>query len=134
LYFAYGGSAPETNVAVYAYVSTPEGFKGGWASAPMINQLGPYATTHARHFRQQAQYTICAHKPDKRWEYCSHEEVFEAADDSQDMLKKFVLPGSKREEFLQKLQLMNINAYSLFNTEEALMHMLAFKEITLNEL
>jgi hypothetical protein len=28
---------------------------------------------------------------------------------------------------------MNINAYSLFTTDEALMHMLAFKEITLGD-
>src|SRR6266705_3100851 len=61
LYFAYAHSEPEKNAAVYAYVSTPEGGKSGFASAAMINELGPYATTHARHFRQQAQYTICVH-------------------------------------------------------------------------
>ena len=134
LYFAYAGNQPNTNAAVYAYVSTPEGVKGGWATAAAINELGPYATTHARHFRQQAQYTVCVHKPEKRWDYCSHEGVFKSGDDSQDLLRKFILPGELRLEFLKKLQLMNINAYSLFNTEEALMHMLAFKEITLLDL
>jgi hypothetical protein len=74
------------------------------------------------------------HKPDKRWEYCSHEGVFKSGDDSQDLLRKFILPSALRLEFLKRLQLMNINAYSLFSTEEALMHMLAFKEITLLDL
>lgn len=134
LYFAYAVKQSSTDAAVYAYVSAPEGVRGGWAGAATINELGPYATTHARHFRQQAQYTVCVHKPAQRWEYCSHEDVFKSGEESQDLLRKFILPGTLRLEFLRKLQLMNINAYSLFNTEEALMHMLAFKEITLLDL
>ena len=131
LYFAFAENSPSTDASVFAYVSTPEGFKSGSVSSPKILQIGPYATTHARHFTQQAQYTICVQSIDGNLQYNPHESVFSSGNDSQDLLRKITLPSSMRVEVLRRLQLMNINAYSLFGSDESLMRMLAFKEILL---
>ncbi len=132
LFFAYLNSVPGADVAVYAYVSAPTGAKGGSVGSPTIAHQGPYATTHPRHYIQQAEYTVCAHQPEDRgkWIYCSHHLVFDGGDDTQDLLRKFVLPQSERLAVLERLDAMNINPYTLFATEDALMQMLAFREIT----
>lgn len=43
-------------------------------------------------------------------------------------IKPVILPYSERSNFLSKLNSMNINAYSLFETEEGLMNKLANEE------
>jgi len=63
------------------------------------------------------------------WAYCSHELVMQPQDESQNSLQKIILPGSLRLEVLDKLDHMNINGYTLFNTEDGLMESLAFREI-----
>jgi hypothetical protein len=40
-----------------------------------------------------------------------------------------MLPGSLRLEVLDKLDYMNINGYTLFNSEDGLMESLAFREV-----
>lgn len=44
-------------------------------------------------------------------------------------MTKFVLPKSERAKVLEKLNIMNVNAYSLFGNEEGLMETLAYQEI-----
>jgi hypothetical protein len=63
------------------------------------------------------------------WEYCSHELAMQPQDSSQNSLQKIVLPGSLRLEILDRLDHMNINGFTLFNTEDGLMESLAFREI-----
>ncbi|HQU28819.1 MAG TPA: hypothetical protein PKZ24_06645, partial [Nitrospirales bacterium] len=58
-----------------------------------------------------------------------HEEAFTQNTKSQDQLTKFILPKSERTKVLEKLNLMNVNAYSLFGNEKGLMETLAYKEI-----
>ncbi len=131
VYFAYCDARPEQDVAVFAYVSAPEGSKGGFVRSPMISELGPYATTDPRHFMQQAQYTVCTQKPDSNWEYCSHEKCVSSSPEShQDLLRKYTLPSSLRVTILKRLDQMNLNHYTLFGGEDSLARTLAFREIT----
>ncbi len=133
LFFALSPCSDSDNAAIYAFIETPEAVKGGWAYASQIRVQGRYATSHERHFAQQAQYTICLEKKENEWIYSKHESYFEHADDKQDYLRKITFPRHIRDEALKRLDLMNINDYSLFRTEEGLMSMLAFREIVDSE-
>jgi len=61
--------------------------------------------------------------------YWEHEHAFGREEDEQDLLTRYVIPAGERDRFLAKLDLMNINAYSLFRDESSLMQMLAYREI-----
>jgi len=47
----------------------------------------------------------------------------------QNDLRKLIIPGSLRLEILDRLDHMNINGYTLFNSEDGLMEALSFREI-----
>lgn len=136
LYFAFCDAeiSEEKQVAVFIYIDTMTGAKSGFVGAPQISRLGPYVSTHKRHFAQQAEYTIAAyrHKETSQWIYCPHDHAFAAAStEQQDILFKITLPSNMKFDVLQRLHRMNINAFTLFGTEEALMAEMAYKEIDL---
>lgn len=130
LFFAFQKASFKERVAIYVYVEDLGIGKGGWGGAPQICALGPYVSTHKRHFMQQGQYTVSVQKPENELVYCSHEKYFSTArDDDQDYLLKLTLPGDIKNQVLNGLQSMNINAFTLFGSEDSLMDMLAFKEM-----
>lgn len=136
LYFAFRDAhiSGADKVAIFVYIESLTGGKSGFVGSYQISRLGPYIHTHKRHFAQQAEYTIAAYRDPvtNQWTYCSHEKAFDVASSShQDILLKITLPTSLRFEVLQRLHRMNINAFTLFGTEEALMAEMAFKEIEL---
>jgi hypothetical protein len=118
-------------VAIYHYEEFPEGSKTWGKHEPHIKGLGPNIITTPRLFRQQSWYTICRvlQENSGEYSYASHEEVFRKGDTNQDVLTKFRIHASKQKEFLDRLSLMNINAYTLFGNEEGLMETLAYKAI-----
>lgn len=134
LYFALCDAGKNNgDAAIYAYIDNPEGVHSKTAGQPVIINHGPYTVTHARHFVQQAQYTVCINQNDSgAWAYTSHENCFAIRDDDQDYLRKIVFSTDLKGDALEQLDEMNINAYSLFNNEEGLMHMMAFREIPMN--
>ena len=131
-YFAFAKARPENRVAIYAYQEYAGHGKGGFAAAPRIEQLGRYVRTHPRHFLQQAQYTVALEDEGGDLRFCAHEEALgKSSRDEQDLIWKYTLPGSEREQALRYLQLHNITSYSLFGSEETLMESLAIREFTL---
>lgn len=128
-----GGEVPKR--AVFAYCEKPRGGKGANIQRPVIRQLGPYVQTHERHFRQRCEYTICGgFNADYGWSFDSHQSVFDRNEPGQDMLWKFVLPSSERERVLATLADYNLNAFSLFGSEESLLETLWFREQVLRNL
>lgn len=122
------------SVAVYAYREYSTAVKFGSPTAPRIAVRGPYVRTHRRHFLQQCQYTMCYEfqMPAEglhQWQYTPHDGAFAASGDEQDTLWKFTIPRSERERALAELDKYNLNAYSLFGSEDALMEMLAAREL-----
>jgi hypothetical protein len=105
LYFAFYEANESQSVAIYVYVEHLGRGKGGVVGAPEIVSLGHYIQSHKRHYIQQSEYTICLERKNKEWFY-----------------------GSQKMKVLEKLDQMNINAFSLFGNEEGLMQMLAFRE------
>ncbi|MDQ6967593.1 MAG: hypothetical protein Q9M14_02785 [Mariprofundaceae bacterium] len=102
--------------------------KGSCAGDSNIVGCGPTIRTHKRHYIQQAEYTYCRKKVDDTWYYSSHEKALEKTSGRQDIMQKFVLPANLRAEVLAELDAMNINAYTLYGSEEGLAEMLANRE------
>jgi FRG domain len=125
-YFAFRDCLSKAkSVAIFAYIEH-EGIKSGWATAPGITALGSNIRSDVRHFLQQSNYTICTEGEGIEAFYCSHDKVFSRNNNlqtapRQDLLWKFVLPSSERGKAIKKLDLYNINAYSLFQSNESLM-------------
>jgi hypothetical protein len=133
-YFAYLASNAE-DPAVYCYVETPRLAKGGVGGHPQISVMGPYVSTHKRHFAQKAWYTV-ATKWDyalKRHAFCSHEDIFSNGNEQQDVLVKLVLPAHDRVHALGRLAEYNINHFTLFQSEDALIKALETKYFELDE-
>lgn len=131
-YFVYLNPG-RANPAVYCYIERPTSVKGGLGGAAMISVQGPFISSHKRHFAQKAWYTIST-----RWDYqktkhffCPHEKVFLQNSDTQDVLIKIMLPVSARAEALRMLSDYNINHFTLFQSEDALVKALEFKHFDL---
>lgn len=121
------------SVAVYVYLESPEGIKTGDVDAPAIQSLGPYISTHRRHYLQQSVYTICTSGTGSSIQYAPHEDVVARDEKGQDLLWKLVIPISERRSFIEHLQRMNINPFSLFETEDKLMEDIYLSEMFLME-
>jgi len=119
----------DENIAIYSFIEYYAGGKSGSANNAQIIGLGKYIHTHKRHFIQQCEYTICRKLVKDDYIYYNHEEAFQRNEPQQDILIKYLIPRSERLKVLSKLDFMNINAYSLFVTEESLMTTLAYQEI-----
>ena len=115
--------------SIYAYCGTPYGIKGGAVGEPAIRGIGPYVRSHRRHFRQQSDYTICTSwDANYGWRFDSHESAIANRRPKQDFLWKFDIPSGERVKVLGLLNDYNLNAFSLFDTEETLLETMWIKE------
>jgi hypothetical protein len=132
-YFAFRGIArpANTSASIYAYCEWTAGHKSGSSSNPEIHGLGRYVRSHRRHFQQQCKYTVCSISRGATLSYARHDEAFAGNKEDQDELSKFNIPISERPKVLARLDQYNINAFSLFGSEESLMETLALREIFL---
>mgnify|MGYP001252277387 CR=1 FL=1 len=130
-FFAFSDAeeAREKHVSIYAFIEYAGGAKGGWVAEPQIHGLGSYVRSHPRHFLQQSAYTICIKEFKGRVEFAVHEDVFARGDAKQDLLWKLNIPTTERRRVLRHLDRHNINAYSLFASEEGMARTIAFREI-----
>lgn len=115
-------------VAIFAYQESAGSGKRSSSVFPEIIVMGPNVRSHPRHFLQQGEYTLCCQYSDGSWHSRSHASVFEKGEDNQDNLWKFTLPSSEAPAVIKHLDEYNINAYSLFQSEEALMETLARRQ------
>ncbi len=134
-FFAFENTTEDQDVAIYIYREYSGSGKSGMVGGPRILALGPYTHTHKRHYLQQCQYTVCIkQKSDSNHEYCSHTLAeFSGERGDQDFLRKYIIPGTEKSKVLEKLDLMNINAFSLFGNEESMLSTLAYKEIIIKD-
>jgi FRG domain len=128
-YFAFARARHKGDVAIYAYHERPENSKVSGTKAQIIS-FGPILKTHKRHFRQQSRYTICAAYIDGQWHFMPHEGVFYQRDGlNQDLLWKIIIPASERMKALRYFDKFNLNEFTLFDSEEGLLEMLATRVI-----
>ena len=74
---------------------------------------------------------MCATFKDGSWRFAKHDNVFSQNNGKQDVLWKFNIPWTERTSALTHLDAFNLNAYSLFESEESLMETLPFRALTL---
>jgi hypothetical protein len=115
-------------VSIFVFSEKPRGFKSSSLGEPYIQRVGPYVVTHKRHFLQQSDYTLCMNSAGG-WHFASLGSVFERRESHQDALWKFNLPWSERGKILKILDAYNLNAFSLFDTDETLMETIATREL-----
>jgi len=128
-----GSSEPEKR-SIYAYCETPTGVKGGVVGGRTIRRMGSYIRSHRRHFLQQSDYTICASLDAQvGWRFDSHQLVFDRVRPGQDFLWRFDLPSEERIKVLRLLDEYNLNAFSLFDSEEALLETMWLREQAFRE-
>jgi hypothetical protein len=130
------GDGERASIYVYSEQSNVFG-----TAKPYIRRLGTYIRTDRRHFLQQCGYTFCALYPtdtdEQVWRFAAHQRVFSQDPRQpdippQEVLWKFNIPSSERLKVLRLLNDdYNINAFSLFQSEESLMETMALRELDL---
>lgn len=66
------------------------------------------------------------------WRFVPHETVFGRNNPEQDVLWKFSIPWTARVKVLKSLDDHNVNAFSLFESDEALLETIALRRLTLD--
>jgi hypothetical protein len=119
--------------SIYAWA--PGRFRVLGTNTPELKRLGPYVTTHRRHVLQQGDYTVCPTfaTAEMKWRFTPHEETIASDQGSPpNRLWKFNIPSKERLKVLGQLDDMNLNAYSLFGSEESLMDTMSLREMELH--
>jgi hypothetical protein len=131
-FFAFRSVNKNTkNISIFSYLERPTGMKHTNIGSSYIRTLGPYVRSHKRHFYQQSQYTICIKCSDDESYYVKHQEIIEKDEKQQDLIWKINIPSTENKIALEKLNRMNINAFSLFGTEDSLLDTIATTDILL---
>ncbi|MEA2892415.1 MAG: hypothetical protein QOI05_3208 [Bradyrhizobium sp.] len=127
-YFAFHGARHDGDVAIYAYRERPVNFKVGGSDEAQIVSIGPIIKTHKRHFRQQSRYTSCIKFENGQWFFNPHDAVFGRKDHlKQDLLWKMSIPAKERLKVLRFCDKVNLNEFTLFDSEEGLLEMQAMR-------
>jgi hypothetical protein len=96
--------------------------------------MGPYVEAHERHFRQRCDYTICGtFDANYGWHFDPHQAVFDQERPQQDFLWRFDLSSGERTKVLEILDDHNLNAFSLFGSEESLLETMWVREYVLRD-
>jgi len=71
---------------------------------------------------------------ENQWHFSQHGQAFSYNKSYQDLLWKFNIPSTERLQVMKLLDDFNLNAFSLFNTEDSLMETMALRELDFREL
>jgi hypothetical protein len=132
-YFAFHNARHDGYVAIYAYRETSSYMKIQIGNAqPQIVTVGPNIKTHKRHFRQQSCYTMCIKRENDQRFFSPHDAFFEQKNFlRQDLLWRITIPASERLKVLRFCDKVNLNEFTLFDSEEGLLEMQAMREFDL---
>lgn len=129
-FFAFRKPGTALKRSIYAYIERPLGFKPTSSDKPMMRSIGPYVRSHQRHFRQQSNYTMAALFTPAGWSFHPHQAII--GQKEWDVVWKFNLPSTERPKVLTHLNDYDLNAFSLFNSDEALLETMWFREYEIN--
>lgn len=126
-YFAFSKASNDSTNRVAIYVFDEVAFKPGGNLMPVVDIQGAYVKTHRRHVLQQSLYTLCTIYTDA-FRFANYDTVFEKGRHQQGLCWKITLPATERTKVLRLLDEHNLNAFSLFESEESMMETLAVRE------
>jgi hypothetical protein len=125
-------ASPLQRVSIFAYCEEPASTKSWSSGESRIFRMGPHVRTARRHHLQQGEYTMCLlWNGDTGWRFVRHETVFDRNEKNQDALWKFTVPWTEREKIMRVLDDHNVNAFSLFESDDALLETLALRRFVL---
>lgn len=130
-FFAFKDAVSQTaeHVAVFAYLEYVGESKRRNPGAAYISTTGPSVRTHVRHVLQQSDYSIGLVLQDGEWRLASHESALSSVPGQRERLMKFTIPTTERTRVLRILDRFNINAFSLFGSDESLAQSVASREL-----
>jgi hypothetical protein len=73
------------------------------------------------------------HLDTREWHFHAHDKALAHGSSEQDVLCKFNLPSTERVRVLEYLNEYNLNAFSLFDSEESLMETMWLQEVVFTE-
>jgi hypothetical protein len=126
-YFAFANACQDADGRVSIFVLCKRNFRVSGNQMDVVYFFGPHVKTHRRHVLQQSQYTACLSFHDE-WRFESYDSVFERGSRQQAFCWKLTIPATQRTKVLALLDEHNLNAFSLFGSEESLMETLASRE------
>lgn len=128
-YFAFSKAEDGDDVAIY--VLSKRIMQTGSNSAPSVISLGPNVKTHRRHFLQQCRYTMCFFFEEGIWRFEHHDAALthQNTEENFDLLK-FKISSKEKSKVLSILDKFNLNAFSLFGSEEGLMETMARQHLS----
>lgn len=123
-FFAF--ESPQSDrVAIWSYQEYAGRGKLSSSDRPQIWSMGPNVTAHPRHFLQQGEYTVAVEFKNGSWSFAEHHEAINLGQGEQDRLIKVTLPAGMRAEVMRRLDRFNINAFSLMQSDDALVQTIA---------
>ena len=133
-YFAYEQQTAAERCGLFAFVRQPTD-EGQPVGERLIQTQGPKVTAHVRHFSQKAWYTTST-----RWnaEQQSHTFVPHLPSDVGDqgpreLFWRITLPRRDRLKALRNLEDYNINHFTLYQTDDALIRTMTLRTFVLAE-
>jgi FRG domain len=131
-FFAFHKANADSNgrVAIYAFAEPP--IKASGNQMAVLYRYGPFVRAHRRHVLQQSEYTLCTFFDDA-FRFENYDTIFEPGRHQQGLCWKITLPTTERAKVLRSLEEYNLNAFSLFASEDSMMGMLAVREFDLSE-
>jgi hypothetical protein len=133
-YFAFCKSSDSKCASIYVLSDTT--FKDGGSGVARFHRFGPNVKVHRRHVVQQSEYTMCVLFDENReWRFAKYDEALKASKIINGVpwnfvLVKFNIPHNERLKVLRLLDEYNLNAFSLFWSEESLMETIAIRKLT----
>jgi len=128
-FFAFDSPHREAErVAVYAFLQ--DAIHGGSGDAHLF-VVGPYLRSHPRHLLQQCRYSMCVAIDIGQDDYlfCPHQSGLSGAAGPEGELFEITIPVEDRLAALNHLDLMNINSFSLFGSDDSLVRTIARREL-----
>ena len=128
-FFAFD-SPPKEAKSVCVYALSRDLGSSGSSDAHMW-VVGPYMVAHPRHLLQQCQYSMCVAMDHSNNDYIfrPHPSGLAGAVGRKGASYRIVIPATERDTALKQLDLMNINAFSLFGSEDSLVRTVARREL-----
>lgn len=130
-YFAFSKASMNATNRVSIYVFSEIRNKLSGNDMPVLYRFGPYVRTHRRHVLQQSEYTLCL-RFDSELRFEQYDTVFDQGHHQQAACVKFTIPATERPKVLRLLDASNLNAFTLFGSEESMMETLTIREFCIN--
>ena len=131
-FFAFEDAEPESIDSVCVYAVLPRANTSSDPADQQCTFLGPHIRTHERHYLQQCWYSLCTGMDQSHtWMFRPQEAAMTAENGGPVATEpvKLTIPAKERKAALRRLDLMNINMFSLFRSEDSLVRTVAWREL-----